>query len=148
MREPASQRVDACLNHVLRSIEVRLADLEVHHIASLGFQRARAHQYLKRSFRSQPLHPFRQAQRKRFILKFGVIKANCRSGHSRSLPQAKCLGTAQAQSRPCTAPTATRTLVPLACAGNIQPAEFRRTHLTFLTKSPSQPTRLNSLKAV
>src|SRR5215470_9892096 len=59
MRGARVERALGRLLDVLRRVEVRLADLEVHDLLALPFQRTGAREHLERRFRSQPSHPFR-----------------------------------------------------------------------------------------
>ena len=63
MRPSCLECLYARIDHVLRSIEVRLANLEMHNVFPCGFQSASANQNFKGSFGSEALHPPRQFQR-------------------------------------------------------------------------------------
>ncbi len=56
------QRVAGRLDDVCRSIEIRLADLEMHDIAALRLQGPRFYQHFERGLCAETRHPFGQAK--------------------------------------------------------------------------------------
>ena len=62
MRPPMPQRIHSRLNHIARSIEIRLADFKMDDVPALLLQRAGASQNFKSGFRAKPRHPAGQMQ--------------------------------------------------------------------------------------
>ena len=61
------QRIDRRVDDVPRRIEIRLADLEMHNVASLRLERLRFDQHFERRFRPETRHPAGETQVVRLV---------------------------------------------------------------------------------